>query len=73
MSRRCNCWDSSCIESMFGHRKDELEIHIGRVSHLFDYTDMKETLKAWIVEYNTNYPHSTLGELSPIGSKKNIA
>lgn len=66
MSRAGNCWDNACMESFFGHMKDELGIQKGERQKLKDFDSMKQIIEQWVVEYNTLRPHSTLNGMSPI-------
>jgi transposase InsO family protein len=67
MSRSGNCWDNVCIESFFGHMKDELGIRKNGKGELMGYSNMKKVIADWVREYNTVRPHSVLDGMSPIG------
>jgi transposase InsO family protein len=67
MSRSGNCWDNACIESFFGHMKDELGIRKNGKGELMGYSNMKKVIADWVREYNTVRPHSVLDGMSPIG------
>jgi putative transposase len=70
MSRRGNCWDNACIESFFGHLKNEwlwdfkfyslAEVKIA----LFEYIDGF---------YNTKRFHSGIKDMSPVEYEKKCA
>ena len=66
MSRRGNCWDNAVIESFFGHMKDELGVRRKTNRSLLDFKQMKEIVEQWILYYNQDRPHSTLGWKSPL-------
>ena len=66
MSRSGNCWDNACMESFFGHMKDELDLRRQRGKSVLTYAKIKTLLAEWIEEYNTIRPHSTLQGFSPI-------
>jgi len=70
MSRRGNCWDNACIESFFGHLKNEwlcdfkFQSIIEVKSALFEYIDGF---------YNTKRFHAGNGNLPPDEYEKNSA
>lgn len=73
MSRSGNCWDTACIESFFGHMKDELNIKKDNRKGLKDFRTMKQMIETWVEEYNNVRPHSTLKKgLSPIEYRKRV-
>jgi putative transposase len=61
MSRKGNCWDNACAETLFGSLKVE-RLHGQRFATLRQAQD--ETL-AWLLWYNQTRMHSTLNYLSP--------
>jgi len=62
MSRRGNCWDNACSESLFGSLKVE-RLHGQRFLTIRQAKD--ETI-AWLLWYNQTRMHSTLNYLSPV-------
>lgn len=62
MSRKGNCWDNAVTETLFGSLKVErlhamrLEARRGAIDEVVD----------WLVFYNRNRLHSTLGYKSPM-------
>ena len=67
MSRRGNCWDNACSESLFGSLKVE-RLHGQRFQTRRKAMD--ETV-AWLLWYNQSRLHSTLGYFSPMQFEKN--
>lgn len=67
MSRKANCWDNACSESLFGSLKVE-RLHGQRFKSKRHARD--ETL-AWLLWYNRERLHSTLAYLSPIQFEQN--
>ena len=62
MSRRGNCWDNACVESVFGTLTRELVYH----RHYVTREDAKRDIFEYIeVFYNRKRRHSTLGYDSP--------
>ena len=61
MSRKGNCWDNACAETLFGSLKVE-RLHGQRFNTRREAQD--EAL-AWIRWYNQTRMHSTLGYVSP--------
>lgn len=62
MSRRGNCWDNACSETLFGSLKVE-RLHGQRFvtrRHAMD------EMIAWLLWYNRSRLHSTLNYLSPM-------
>lgn len=61
MSRKGNCWDNACAETVFGSLKVE------RLNGLCFATrrEARDEALAWIRWYNRTRMHSTLGYLSP--------
>ena len=67
MSRRGNCWDNACSETLFGSLKVE-RLHGQRFEtrrHAMD-----ETI-AWLLWYNSTRLHSTLAYVSPMQFEPN--
>ena len=67
MSRRGNCWDNACSETLFGSLKVE-RLHGQRFEtrrHAMD-----ETI-AWLLWYNRTRLHSTLAYVSPMQFEQN--
>ena len=61
MSRKGNCWDNACAETLFGSLKVErlhgMEFHTHR--------EAKDATLEWLPWYHSSRMHSTLGYLSP--------
>ena len=62
MSRRGNCWDNACSETLFGSLKVE-RLHGQRFKTRGQARD--ETI-AWLLWYNCTRLHSTLAYVSPM-------
>jgi transposase InsO family protein len=62
MSRKGNCWDNACLETLFGSLKVE-RLHGQRLETIRKGKD--ETV-AWLLWYNQTRLHSTLNYVSPI-------
>ena len=62
MSRKGNCWDNACAETLFGSLKVE-RLHGQRFETIRQAKD--ETI-AWLLWYNQTRMHSTLNYVSPI-------
>jgi putative transposase len=62
MSRKGNCWDNACSETLFGSLKVE-RLHGERFQTIRQAKD--ETL-AWLLWYNRTRMHSTLNYVSPM-------
>ena len=62
MSRRGNCWDNACSETLFGSLKVE-RLHGQRLETRRQAMD--ETI-AWLLWYNSTRLHSTLAYVSPM-------
>lgn len=62
MSRRGNCWDNACSETLFGSLKVE-RLHAQRFSSRRHAKD--ETI-SWMLWYNQSRLHSTLNHVSPM-------
>ena len=61
MSRKGNCWDNACSETLFGSLKVE-RLHGQRFETIRQAKD--ETI-AWLLWYNQSRMHSTLNYVSP--------
>jgi transposase InsO family protein len=61
MSRKGNCWDNACSETLFGSLKVE-RLH-GR--HFETIRQAKDEIISWLLWYNQTRMHSTLNYLSP--------
>jgi transposase InsO family protein len=62
MSRKGDCWDNACSETLFGSLKVE-RLHGQRFETIREAKD--ETL-AWLLWYNQTRMHSTLNYVSPV-------
>jgi transposase InsO family protein len=62
MSRKGNCWDNACSETLFSSLKVE-RLHGQRFQTIRDAKD--ETI-SWLLWYNRTRMHSTLNYVSPI-------
>ena len=62
MSRRGNCWDNACSETLFGSLKVE-RLHGQR---FVTRRQAKDEVIAWILRYNQTRLHSTLNYVSPV-------
>jgi putative transposase len=67
MSRRGNCWDNACSETLFGSLKVE-RLHGQRFVSRRHARD--ETI-AWLLWYNCSRLHSTLAYISPMQFEEN--
>ena len=67
MSRRGNCWDNACSETVFGSLKVE-RLHGQRFATRRQAMD--ETI-AWLLWYNSTRLHSTLAYVSPMQFEQN--
>jgi putative transposase len=63
MSRKGNCWDNACAESVFGTIKTELVYLNDYASREWARSDIFEYIEVF---YNRLRRHSTLGGLSPV-------
>jgi transposase InsO family protein len=61
MSRKGNCWDNACSETLFGSLKVE-RLHGRRFETI---RQAKDEIIAWLLWYNQTRMHSTLNYLSP--------
>ena len=62
MSRRGNCWDNACSETLFGSLKVE-RLHGQRFTCR---RQAKDEVVAWLLWYNRTRLHSTLAYVSPM-------
>ncbi|MDP2417539.1 MAG: IS3 family transposase [Hydrogenophaga sp.] len=67
MSRRGNCWDNACSETLFGSLKVE-RLHGQRFA---TRRQAKDEVMAWLTWYNSTRMHSTLAYVSPMQFEKN--
>jgi len=67
MSRKGNCWDNACSETLFGSLKVE-RLH----GHRFEtIRQAKDEAIAWLLWYNRTRLHSTLNYISPVEFEQN--
>ena len=67
MSRKGDCWDKACSETLFGSLKEE-RLHGQRFK---TRRQAKDEIVAWLLWYNSTRLHSTLGYVSPVEFEKN--
>lgn len=67
MSRRGNCWDNACSETLFGSLKVE-RLHGQRFE---TRRQAKDEVIAWLLWYNSTRMHSTLAYVSPMQFEQN--
>ena len=67
MSRKGNCWDNACSETLFGSLKVE-RLHGQRFATI---RQAKDATIAWLLWYNQTRLHSTLNYVSPIRFEQN--
>lgn len=67
MSRRGNCWDNACSESLFGSLKVE-RLHGQRLT---TRRQAKDEVVTWMLWYNRTRLHSTLAYTSPMQFEEN--
>jgi len=67
MSRRGNCWDNACSETLFGSLKVE-RLHGQRLK---TRRQAKDEIVAWMLWYNRTRLHSTLAYVSPMRFEEN--
>ena len=67
MSRKGNCWDNACSETVFGSLKVE-RLHGRRFQTIREAKD--ETI-SWLLWYNRTRIHSTLNYASPMQFEQN--
>jgi putative transposase len=61
MSRKGNCWDNACAETLFGSLKVE-RLHSIK---FYCHREAKDAVMEWMLWYNGSRMHSTLKYLSP--------
>ena len=66
MSRRGNCWDNACSETLFGSLKVE-RLHGQR---FVTRRQAKDEVIDWVLWYNRSRLHSTLAYVSPMRFEK---
>ena len=69
MSRKDNCWDNACSETLFGLLKVE-RLH---GQHFQSLRQAKDEAVDWLRWYNRTRLHSTLNYLSPVAFEPNWA
>jgi transposase InsO family protein len=69
MSRKGNCWDNACSETLFGSLKVE-RLHGQRFQTIREAKD--ETIE-WLLWYNQTRMHSTLNYVSPMQFERDWA
>ena len=62
LSRKGNCWDNACSETLFGSLKVE-RLHGQRFATI---REAKDEVLAWLLWYNRTRMHSTLNYVSPV-------
>lgn len=62
MSRKGNCWDNACSETLFASLKVE-RLH---GEHFETFRQAKDEVLDWLLWYNRTRLHSTLDYLSPM-------
>ena len=67
MSRKGNCWDNACSETLFASLKVE-RLHGQRFETI---RQAKDETVAWLLWYNQTRMHSTLNYVSPIQFEQN--
>ena len=67
MSRKGNCWDNACSETLFGSLKVE-RLH---GQHFDTIRKAKDETIAWLLWYNRTRLHSTLNYVSPVRFEQN--
>ena len=67
MSRKGDCWDNACSETLFGSLKVE-RLHGQRFK---TRRQAKDEIVAWLLWYNGVRLHSTLGYVSPVQFEQN--
>jgi putative transposase len=67
MSRRGNCWDNACSQTLFGSLKVE-RLHGQRFA---TRRQAHDEVIAWLLWYNRSRLHSTLGYVSPLRFEEN--
>ena len=69
MSRRGNCWDNACSETLFG----PLKVERLRGQRFVRRRQAKDESIAWLLWYNRWRLHSTLAYVSPMKFERNWA
>jgi len=69
MSRKGNCWDNACSETLFGSLKVE-RLH---GQHFETVRQAKDEALDWLLWYNQTRLHSTLNYVSPMQYEQNWA
>ena len=69
MSRKGNCWDNACSETLFGSLKVE-RLH---GQHFETIRQAKDEALDWLLWYNQTRLHSTLNYISPMQYEQNWA
>ena len=67
MSRRGDCWDNACSETLFGSLKVE-RLHVKRFA---TRRQAKDEVVDWLLWYNRARLHSTLAYVSPMRFEEN--
>jgi putative transposase len=67
MSRRGDCWDNACSETLFGSLKVE-QLHVER---FLTRQQAKDAVADWLLWYNRTRLHSTLAYFSPVQFEDN--
>ena len=62
MSRKGNCWDNACSETLFG----SLEVERLHGQHFERIREAKDGTITWLLWYNRTRMHSTLNYVSPM-------
>jgi putative transposase len=62
MSRKGNCWDNACSETLFG----SLKVERPHGQHFATLRQAKDEVIDWLLWYNRTRLHSTLDYLSPV-------
>ena len=61
MSRKSNCWDNACSETLF----DSLKVERLHGEQFETIRDAQDAVIAWLLWYNQTRMHSTLNYISP--------
>ena len=69
MSRKGNCWDNACSETLFGSLKVE-RLH---GQHFETLRQAKDEVLDWLLWYNQTRLHSALNYVSPMQYEQNWA
>jgi putative transposase len=69
MSRKGNCWDNACSETLF----DSLKVERLHGEQFETIRDAKDAVLAWLLWYNQTRMHSTLNYISPSEFEQNWA